>query len=80
MFGIECPGCGIQRSFVLLVKGDFVGAFHMYPAIYTLILLGILLILGKRLRLPKRRTILYSLTAVNVVIIVTSYLHKMHVF
>ena len=32
-FGIECPGCGVQRSFILLLKGDAVGSFMMYPAL-----------------------------------------------
>jgi hypothetical protein len=43
LFGIECLGCGFQRSFLLLLKGDFEGAFKMYPAIFTtLLFLGIL--------------------------------------
>ena len=39
LFGIDCMGCGMQRSIALIAQGDFVGAFHMYPAIYTLVLL-----------------------------------------
>ncbi|WP_420574314.1 DUF2752 domain-containing protein [Kordia sp.] len=38
-FGIDCFGCGIQRSLALILQGEFVEAFKMYPAIYTLILL-----------------------------------------
>lgn len=37
LFGMECPGCGLQRSFVLLSQGEFVAAFKMYPAIYPLL-------------------------------------------
>jgi len=37
IFGIECLGCGTQRAIALLLKGEFVEAFKMYPAIYTLI-------------------------------------------
>ncbi|ESU26629.1 Protein of unknown function (DUF2752) [Flavobacterium limnosediminis JC2902] len=36
--GIECFGCGTQRAFVLLCKGEFAEAFQMFPAIYTLLL------------------------------------------
>ena len=39
LFGVECLGCGAQRSFLLLLKGDFVAAFKMYPAIYVMLLL-----------------------------------------
>lgn len=39
MFGIECPGCGLQRSVALLLEGEFWAAFKMYPAIYAIIAL-----------------------------------------
>ncbi|WP_324504942.1 DUF2752 domain-containing protein [Flavobacterium sp.] len=43
LFGMECLGCGFQRGFLLLLQGDFSGAFNMYPAIFTsLLFLGIL--------------------------------------
>ncbi|WP_163399127.1 DUF2752 domain-containing protein [Flavobacterium fluviatile] len=35
LFGIECLGCGFQRSLFLLFEGEFLAAFNMYPAIYT---------------------------------------------
>lgn len=37
-FGFECLGCGFQRSLFLLFQGDFLGAFKMYPALYTTLL------------------------------------------
>jgi hypothetical protein len=41
LFGIECLGCGFQRAFLLVLKGNFRAAFEMYPAIYsTLLFLG----------------------------------------
>ncbi|RZJ72242.1 DUF2752 domain-containing protein [Flavobacterium sp.] len=39
IFGFDCPGCGTQRSLNFLIHGDFVAAFHMFPAIYTTILM-----------------------------------------
>lgn len=41
MFGFECPGCGLQRAVSLVMQGDFLEAFYMYPAIYNLFALGI---------------------------------------
>lgn len=35
----DCPGCGIQRSFVLLLKGDWLGSFKMYPALLPILFL-----------------------------------------
>jgi hypothetical protein len=44
-FGIECPGCGMQRSFIDLLKGEFVESFLMYPALLPLLFTIIYLIL-----------------------------------
>ena len=30
--GLECTGCGLQRSIILILKGEFVAAFAMYPS------------------------------------------------
>ncbi|MEO7978393.1 DUF2752 domain-containing protein [Flavobacterium sp.] len=38
LFGFECLGCGFQRAFFLLLQGHFIGAFKMYPAIYSALL------------------------------------------
>jgi hypothetical protein len=38
LFGVDCPGCGLQRSIVLLFEGNFIAAFKMYPAVFTTIL------------------------------------------
>jgi hypothetical protein len=43
LFGVECLGCGFQRSLLLLLQGDFKASFHMYPALFTsLLFLGFL--------------------------------------
>jgi hypothetical protein len=39
LFGMDCMGCGLQRSIALIFKGEFINAFLMYPAIYFLLLL-----------------------------------------
>ncbi|MFN7099249.1 MAG: DUF2752 domain-containing protein [Flavobacterium sp.] len=45
LFGIECLGCGFQRSLLLLFQGQYKAAFEMYPAIFTsLIFIGSLLL------------------------------------
>jgi hypothetical protein len=43
LFGVDCFGCGIQRSFALLLQGEFEAAFYMYPAIYSMILFFLLI-------------------------------------
>ncbi len=31
--GIDCPGCGMQRSFIELLKGNFIESLKLYPAL-----------------------------------------------
>lgn len=38
-FGIECPGCGMQRSYILLLQGQFSDSIKMYPALLPMIFL-----------------------------------------
>ncbi|WP_040250533.1 DUF2752 domain-containing protein [Psychroserpens mesophilus] len=75
-FGIECLGCGIQRSLSLLIHGDFVGAFYMYPAIYSLILLFIFLIIHLKFQLKNGHKIILGLFILNISIIIINYYLK----
>jgi hypothetical protein len=44
MIGMDCPGCGIQRSISLLLQGNIIDSFLMYPALIPIIfLLGFLI-------------------------------------
>lgn len=52
--GVPCPGCGITRALVCLLKFDFVGAWNYNPMIYVHLLFVLLLVtLRKRTRLMK---------------------------
>lgn len=39
IFGVDCPGCGLQRSALLLFQGEFAAAFQMFPGILPMLLL-----------------------------------------
>lgn len=77
LFGIECLGCGIQRAAALLVKGEFIAAFKMYPAIYSLILLVLFLLFNLVVKFKYSTPIKIFLIAANVIVIVISYAIKM---
>jgi hypothetical protein len=76
LFGIECLGCGMQRSVGLIIHGDFIGAFKMYPAIYTLILMFIVLALHIKFKFKNGHRYLLLLFIINILIIVTNYINK----
>lgn len=42
--GVDCMGCGLQRSVVSLLKGNFTESFYMYPALLPMIFMFLLLI------------------------------------
>jgi len=77
IFDVECLGCGIQRAAALLFEGEFVAAFKIYPAIYTLILLVLFLLFNLTVKFRFDRFIKISLIVLNVLIIVISYVIKM---
>lgn len=38
-FGVECPGCGMQRAFIELLKGNLWDSICLYPALIPLMVL-----------------------------------------
>ena len=80
LFGVECLGCGIQRAAALLFRGEFIAAFKMYPAIYTLILLVLFLVFNLFVKFKFDRIIKITLIAINVLIVVIGYMVKMSQF
>ena len=73
-FGVECTGSGMQRSIIHLLKGDFVEAFYIYPAIYTLIILFIFLALHLKFDFKQGHKILLFLFIINLAIMLTNFI------
>ncbi|MAP54187.1 MAG: hypothetical protein CL605_04725 [Altibacter sp.] len=77
IFGVECLGCGIQRATALLFRGEFIAAFKMYPAIYSLIILAVVVVINLFVKFRYAFQIKVALLLLNVVIIIGSYIMKM---
>lgn len=80
LFGIDCLGCGLQRSLVLLFQGNFKAAFFMYPAIYTLLFFAFYILLNRFYKFNKNNRNLTILITINLFIIITGYFYKMKIF
>lgn len=78
LFGVECLGCGTQRALILLLKGEFVEAFKMYPPIYTLVILFLFLFLHIVDKSRNYTRIVISLAIINLIIMILSYAYKMY--
>lgn len=76
IIGVDCPGCGLQRSLLFLLKGDFSDAFAMYPAIYPMLLLFAFLGFTKLFPVNYSNTITITLMVVTVGFILTNYILK----
>ncbi|MCP9200762.1 DUF2752 domain-containing protein [Gramella sp. GC03-9] len=80
LFGIECTGCGAQRAAVMLFQGEFVSAFLLYPAIYSLLGLAVFLFIDLFYKFRHAYSIKIGLIIFNAVIIAGAYIIKMFHF
>ncbi len=39
--GIDCPGCGFQRSLYALIEGNWAESYHLYPPTVPLLALAL---------------------------------------
>ncbi len=74
--GVECPGCGMQRSFIELLKGNLLESLKIYPALIPTIILILFLILHLIFKFKKGADILKYLFIFVVSIMVINYIIK----
>ncbi len=80
LFGLECYGCGGQRSILLLLKGDFHAAFIMFPAIYPILILLGFVLFNLFYKFQYDYYIKIGLILLTGFVLITSYLYKIFNF
>ena len=75
-FGLECPGCGMQRSIIALLRGDFQDCFLLYPPLGLFMALILLLIIHLLFDLKHGAQILKWVFIVNVIVIVLNFIYN----
>lgn len=78
-FGFECFGCGTQRAIVMVFEGRFTEAFHMFPAVYTLLLFFATVVLNFVDKKRNYSSVMVFLAIFNAIVMVISYFYK-HLF
>ncbi len=77
VFGIECPGCGFQRSIIALLKGNIAESFTNYPALFVIIAFFIFLIVEKKVSFTFSTLITQVGIAAIFITILANYIYKL---
>ena len=77
MTGVDCPGCGFQRSVLALVQGDLKSSLHLYPAAIPLMATALYMALDAKYHFDKSDLIKKTLYLLTGGIIIISYTLKM---
>ncbi len=75
-FGIECPGCGMQTSFIELLKGNLFESIKAYPPLIPIIILFTLLLLHIVFKFKSGSIILKYWFIFTVGVTIFSYIYK----
>lgn len=68
--GIPCPGCGMSRAWLSLLRGDFAAAWRYHPLFWLVpVALALLFVKKGPLATVKGRAVLWSLIALTFVLV-----------
>lgn len=77
VLGVDCPGCGMQRSMASLLRGDISESLQLYPALIPILFMLTFLCLHLVFKWRNGGTILKYTFIFTVTIIAISYILKM---
>jgi len=75
-FGIECPGCGMQRAFIALLRGEFIESLRLFPALIPIMFMLTYLILHLIFKYKNGAKVLKISFIFTILIIVINYIIK----
>jgi hypothetical protein len=75
--GKDCPGCGMQRAIILLLRGNFFESVKMYPALIPIMIMLFFLLAHLIFKFKHGAKTLVWMFIVNVIIILCNYFYKL---
>lgn len=75
-FHIDCPGCGMQRSIIALLKGNLIESLSLYPATIPIFALLIYTALHLKFNFKQGATIVKWGYTGCVAVVVSFYIYK----
>ena len=75
-FDIDCMGCGMQRAFIALLKGNFVESFLIYPPLLSIIIMLLLLPLHLIFKFKHGAAWLKYLFIFNIAVVIINFIVK----
>lgn len=75
LFGVSCPGCGMTRAVLSLLKLDFTAAAHNHLLVFALPVLAVLFLLRKRIGEKPFQISLWVCLGLSVVYYIFRFVH-----
>ncbi|MDR3094597.1 MAG: DUF2752 domain-containing protein [Bacteroidales bacterium] len=76
IFHIECPGCGMQRALIALLRGDLAESLRLHPGAIPTLAMLMFLTVHLVFKLKNGSRILLYLFSFNVFVIIVNYIIK----
>jgi hypothetical protein len=76
-FGIDCPGCGMQRAAISLLKGDIVESFHYNPGLLPVLFMFVFTVLQVIFHFKNGGKVLVWGYVLTVAVLFTNYILKL---
>ena len=77
--GLDCPGCGLQRSILALLEGDLAESIVLFPALLPLAAMFFFLGIHLVFKLKHGALILKIFYIMNISIILLSYIYNLFI-
>lgn len=76
LFHMDCPGCGLQRSFIAMLKGDWTDSLHLYPALVPILILLTYAVLHFKFKFRQGARTVLIMQILVVSVVTVHYIYK----